>query len=225
MPQIAYDVLVRLAAVRKVGRTYIDFEFIDKIDNQVYRVPSPQPYAGRGGGVLVGIEKDSIILVSKGHGEKWYCVATLPDHSFFFDLDGASDLRFDETPYPELQQGEVCIKGNTGNEMFFLSNGNIRIDSGAGKSSGDMEFSRSTETLFTRVKQNYIFNEAGRSIEGLIRRNVSLVENEIDTKTRNFLDSESYDQLLKSIGRFVKNRVDSRTTTSKAKGLKLSAYS
>jgi len=213
MPAVNFNVMVRTGVVRNVGRTFIDFEFIDKIDNQTYRTTLPHPHAGRGGGVLVGIEQDSLILVSKGPGEKWYCLGTIPDHNFFFDLDGSTDLRFDETPYPACKPGEVAIKGNAGNSMFVLANGNIRMDSGAGSSFGDFELSRNCQALFTRVDQRYSFSEAGRCTEGLIRRDLNTTESSNDTATRNFLDAESYDDLLKVVGRFPSNIVDNRTTT------------
>ena len=74
---------IRVGIIKNVSRTSIEFEFLDRLDDQTFSAPSPQPYAGRGGGILAGIEKDSIILVANGPGEKWYCLAVVPDgHSF-----------------------------------------------------------------------------------------------------------------------------------------------
>jgi hypothetical protein len=203
---------VRLAVVKKVGRTFIDFEFLDRIDAQTFRAPIPHPYAGRGGGVLVGIEKDTIIMVASGPSEKWYCIGIVPDHNFYFDLDGASDVRGDETSYPNMSEGEVCIKSNQGSQIDLLKSGNIRIDSGAGLSSGDLELSRQTKTLFSRIENNYNFGEYGRLIQGVIKRDLNVEESTEDAISTNFLDSEIYDRFLSTVGRFAKNEIQPRTS-------------
>ena len=60
---------IRIGIITQVGRTYIEFSFLDSLNGQVYRTPKPHPYAGRGGGFLAGIEKDTLILVANGPGE------------------------------------------------------------------------------------------------------------------------------------------------------------
>ena len=62
---------IRLGIIKNVGRTFVDFEFLDKIQKQSFRAPIPHPYAGRGGGILVGIEKDTIVIIACGPGEKY----------------------------------------------------------------------------------------------------------------------------------------------------------
>jgi hypothetical protein len=204
---------VRLAIVKSVGDTYIDFQLIDQLSDQTFRAPIPHPYAGRGGGIFVGIERDSVILVANGIGEKWYCVATIPDPNFYSDLDGAANIKYDETTYPKLFEGEVAIKGNKGQYLDLRNNGNIRLDAGIGSSSSDIELSYATGTLFKRINQNYSFTEAGRHIEGIIRRDKRDEESEAYAKSTNFLDGEAYDFVLSDIGRFPQNEVQNRTTT------------
>lgn len=203
---------VRVGIIKNVGRTYIDFEFLDRIDDQIFRVPIPHPYAGRGGGFLAGVEKDSIILVANGPEEKWYCLAVIPDHNFYFNLDGAVDIEEHETPYPTLKEGELCIKSNQGSRIDLLDNGNISMDAGIGLSSADIELSRESNALYTRVDNNYSFTEAYRKIEGVVKRDMGSIERSIDRDTINFLDSETYERLLSEIGRFPENEVHDRTT-------------
>jgi hypothetical protein len=203
---------VRVGIIKSVGRTYIDFQFLDRLDDQTFRVPTPHPYAGRGGGFLAGIEKDSLVLVANGPGEKWYCVAVIPDHNFYFNLDGAIDIKEHETPYTRLNEGELSIKSNQGSKIDLVNSGNILIDAGIGLSSADIELSRESNALFTRVDNNYSFTEAGRIIEGVIKRDMGSLERSTDTDTVNFLDSETYERLLSEIGRFPENEVQDRTT-------------
>jgi len=213
MPNIPINYSVRLAIVKSVDNTYIDFQFIDQLDDQTFRSPIPHPYAGRGGGIFVGIERDTIILVSSGPSEKWYCVAVIPDHNFYFDLDGASNIGYDETTYPELLEGEIAIKGNQAQYLDMRKNGNIRLDAGLGSASSDIELSNATGVLFHRINQHYSFTEAGRSIDGIIRRDMREEEDKSYADTTNFLDSEDYDFILSDIGRFPSSEVQNRTTT------------
>lgn len=204
---------VRLGVITKVGRTFIEFHFMDSLDGQVYRTPMPQPYAGRGGGVLVGIEKDAIVLVTNGPGEKWYCLGIIPDHNFYFNLDGAEDIHVHESSYPSIKEGEICLKSNQGSRIDLVENGNIRINAGASNSLSDIELSRIANALFTRVNNLYTFTEANRLVSGVIKRDFNIVENAADAKTLNFLDSERYELLLKAVGRFPKNENHHRSTT------------
>jgi len=174
----------------------------DPSDKNTFTVSNTlQPYAGRGGGVLVGVEKGSRILVAKGPGETWYCLAVIPDTTFLNSIDGAPNINTYETSYPVLKEGEVCLRNNLGSEVYLDKSGNIRIDSGAGYSSSDIELSRETRTMFARVDNTYEFTEAGRSICGVIKREKIQKEEPSDSATINFLDSESYEKQLKTIAR------------------------
>jgi hypothetical protein len=182
------------------------------LDDQTFRAPIPHPYAGRGGGFLAGVEKDTLVLITNGPGEKWYCVAVIPDHNFYFNLDGALDIREHETPYPALKEGEICIKSNEGSRIDLLDGGNISIDAGIGLSSADIELSRESNALYTRIDNSYSFTEAGRKIEGIVRRDMGSLERNVDRDTVNFLDSEIYERLLSEIGRFPRDEVQNRTS-------------
>ena len=210
MPSISQP--IRIGIIKNVGRTYIDFQFLDRFDDQTFRCPVPHPYAGRGGGFLIGIEKDSLILVANGPEEKWYCIAIIPDHNFYFNLEGGLDIREHESSYPSLNEGELCIKSNQGSKIDLVNSGNIRLDAGIGLSSSDIELSRESSAMYTRVDNLYSFTEAGRKIEGIVKRDMSSIERNVDTNTLNFLDSENYDRLLSDIGRFARDEVQGRTT-------------
>jgi hypothetical protein len=199
---------IRLAIVKNVGRTYIDFEFLDRIDAQTFRAPIPHPYAGRGGGVFAGVERDTIIVVASGPGEKWYCVGVIPDHNFYFDLDGAPGIKNEETSYPAIKEGEIIIKSSKGPQIGLLANESINLNAGAGLASGDLEISGKTKSMFGRTYNKYDFGEYGRSIYGVIRRDTGVSDS---SALSNFLDSPLYDEILSYIGRFSKNEVQSRS--------------
>lgn len=212
MVNIPINYSIRLAIVKSVGETYIDFQLIDQFSDQTFRAPKPHPYAGRGGGIFAGIEKDTIIMVSSGIGEKWYCIGVVPDHNFYFDLDGASDIRYNETSYPSVKEGEIIIKGNTGQYIDLTQSGNIKIDAGLGNSSADIELSNNTNTMFTRIGHNYSFNESGRNIDGIIMRDLRDEESSSYANVTNFLDGEEYNSVLSEIGRLPGKNVQNRTT-------------
>lgn len=204
---------VRLARITNPGRTFVDFQFLDTLDDQTFRAPTPYPHAGRGGGIFSGIEKDTIVLVTFGPGEKYYIVAVIPDHSFYFDLSGAEDIRFDEQEYPAVKPGEIILRSNKGSTIGLTADGNLSIDSGLGTSAADIELSRSTNTLYNRSGQIYEFTEFGRAVQGIIKRDLNVEEDPDATNVLNFLDSEAYDRLLSPIGRHPLNEVHNRTTT------------
>lgn len=201
MARLPIGYTVRKAIVTKVARTYVECEWFDRIGEKSFRCPMPQPYAGRGGGVLVGFERDTTVLVAYGPQERPYIVAVVPDRNYYFDLSGQTDSRIEETPYPELSEGEVVVKANAGQYIKLSSNGNLILDAGIGGKSADMELSLVTETLFNRINNTYTFTEAGRYIEGIVKRDMTSEEDVEDASTINFLSGESYDSLLEIVGR------------------------
>ena len=204
---------LRIAIIRKVGRTYVDCEFYDRFGEKPVRCPIPHPYAGRGGGFLAGIEPDSIVLLANSSQEKWYVVGFIPDVAFYNDVEGRADINFDESDYPDLNPGEIVVKGKRGQKIELLDDGRLTLDAGIGQESADIELSKFSQGMFLRVNNLYKFTEAGRSIEGVIRRDLNLKEKQEDAQTSDFLTSSSYDAFLSDIGRSPTHEVHYRTTT------------
>lgn len=205
---------IRVAIIKKVLQRSIQFQFLN-LEGLTFDAPIPHPYAGRGGGVLVGIEVGTKILVSSSPGgEKWYCVGIIPDSGFLTNasLENAFGIKTHETNYPTIRPGEIIVKSNAGSQVELRNTGNICLDAGAGLSIGDLELSRSAMALYTRVDNKYTFTESGRSVEGIIQRDLNSTERAADTDTLNFLDSERSNKLLKPIGRSNLNEVHNRTT-------------
>ena len=157
--------VIRLAVIRKVYKTYVECAYLDSATEHTFPCPIPQPYAGRGMGVFVGVEKDTIVLVAMAPGEKPYIVATVPDKNFYFDLGGVSNAPLNATEYPALDSGEVCVQGYVGSRLYLNSDGNVILDAGTGGYSADWELSTKINGLFVRTQNVYSFTEAGRKIE------------------------------------------------------------
>src|SRR3989304_9709797 len=97
---------IRLGRISSVNDSFVEVEFFDRFLSSSVRCPIPHPYPGRGGGVLIGPEKDAMVLLASGPMEKWYIVGFVPDLTFFGSLDKATEVRYNESPYPKLGSGE-----------------------------------------------------------------------------------------------------------------------
>lgn len=205
---------VRIARVIDVGYNYVQCDFIDRFGEKSFDCPVPHPYAGsHGGGIFVGVQKDTIVLVSKGPSEQWYIVCTVPDINFFAeDLGGIPNMRLGDSPYPNLRGGEISIKGNKNQRIDFLVDGNIGLDAMIGSGAYDIELSRSAQAIFFRTNNVCKFTEAGRSIEGILKRDIG--EDYKDSGISDFLSSEQYDRILTAIGRSPNSNVSNITTTN-----------
>lgn len=212
MDSVDYGVAVRVAVVKKVGPTFIDFQFMDRVGEPTRRAPIPHPYAGRGTGIFAGVEEGALLLVAKGPYEKWYIVGVIPDHTFHFNTEGTKNIKYYENKYPQLEQGEFSIVGKKGHFIDVLNTGNIAIDNGVGSKIANLELSRLSDGIFIRTNQIYKYTEAGRSSEGVIKRNKNISETSQVTSTVNFFDGEDYDNLLTTIGRSSDSEVQKRTT-------------
>jgi hypothetical protein len=88
---------IRLAIVTALGDNFVECSFYDKFGEKSFRCPKPHPYAGRGGGVLVGIERDAMVVVAGASNERWIIVAVVPNTDYY-DLSGfVSGARVGET--------------------------------------------------------------------------------------------------------------------------------
>ncbi len=204
---------VRLAIVKKVYRTQIECLYTDREGERTIRCPIPHPYAGSGGGgIFVGFEKNTRVLIAMGPQEQGYIVGVIPDRDYYFSQEGVSNSPVGATPYPNIEDGEICVKGPTGARLDFLGNGNVSIDAHAGNLEADFELSGFSRGLFLRTDNSYKFTEAGREVEGIIKRDKNDSEDPNDTKTINFLSGESYDYITDDVGRSPKSKINLRST-------------
>jgi len=213
VPRLPTGYSIRLARIISVSKTFVTCEYSDRQGERTVHCPIPHPYAGRGGGIFVGPEKDVRVMIANATSEQPFIVGTIPDRSFYFSQEGVPDAPLFSTEYPEeIERGEICLRGPTGSRIDFISDGNIAIDAGIGNDSADIELSNSTSTLFIRTNNICQFTEAGRKIESVIRRDKNEEEDQDDTDSIDFLSSEVYDSILSGIGRSPADEVQLRTS-------------
>lgn len=205
---------LRVAMVRSVTRTFVQCDYLGNTGEKTIRCPISYPYVSNGGGFLQGIEVGTLVLIGTGPSEEKFIVAYLPWRTTYYDMDGIQDVPFYQQPIPELEEGELMIRSShSGSFIDLPSYGNIILDAKSGDDEGDLELSTSSKALFSRSNNKYEFTEAGRSINGIIKRDKNKTEYEFDTSILNFLSGDLYDDLLSSIGRSPTDEVQNRTTT------------
>ena len=192
---------VRLAIIKKVFKTQVECAYTDREGEHEIRCVLPHPYAGaNGGGIFVGFEKNTRVLIAMAPQEQPYIVGIIPDRSYYFPQGGVKDSLSTSSSYPKVASGEICIKGRFGSRTDWLRNGNITFEAGTGELEADFELSKATKGIFTRTNNIFKFTEASREVEGIIRRDKNGAEDPNDTSTINFLSGESYDAILSDVG-------------------------
>jgi len=205
---------LRLALVRKVTKTFVECDYLGHLGELSFQCPISHPYTSNGGGVLVGLQPGTVVLVGTGPSEQKFILAYVSLRKDFFDQEELIDSPFYSTPLPELGEGEVLIKSPVSNAYInLLPEGNLMVDADISNSEADVELSPISKTLYLRANNKYNFTEAGRSIEGIVKRDLHKKENSTDTGTINFLIGDVYDDLLSQIGRSPTDEVQNRTTT------------
>lgn len=206
-------VSVQLAVVRSVSRTFVECQYLSGTGDNIFKCPIPWPYAGQGGGFLAGIEIGSVVLVAIGGATQHFIVGFVPNRRLFFDQEGVEDTPYNINSFPELEEGELMIKSPPSGSYIRLDvNGDIQLDAGLGDSSADLELSSLTKTLFFRTDNVYNFSEAGRVVEGVIKRDRNTKESSNVSGTFDFLGGPEYNKILFDVGRSPGLETQYRTT-------------
>jgi hypothetical protein len=203
---------VRLAIITNVYTTYVECMFTDREGEHIVKCPVPHPHAGDGSGIFVGFEKGTRVKIAMGPQEQPHIVGIIPNRSFYFSQEGVPNSTVTMPSYPKVEPGEIVIQGKNGSTLGFMANGNISLEAGAGELEADLELSTDSRALYLRTDNTYRFTEAGRTIEGLVKRDENSSESLSDSQTLNFLSGESYDSLLMDVGRSPLNEVYARTS-------------
>jgi len=204
---------LRHAIVRRVYKTYVECEYTDALGDRRINCPLPHPAAGIGTGIFIGVERDTRVIIATAQMESPFIVAIIPNRRLYHNQEGVEDAPINKGQYPSPVGGEIVLQGPERSTISFFEDGNICINAGAGDGLPDIELSGASETLFTRVGNDYTFTEAGRHISGIVKRDTGKEEDPSDTGTFNFLTGDAVDALLDPIGRSPDNEVHHRTTT------------
>lgn len=203
---------LRLAIVKNVTTTHVECYYMDTTIDRNIVCPIPHPYSGRGSGIFVGVEKNAIVLVALARGEDPFIIGFVPDRSLYFNQEGIDDSPIELSEYPEVNSGEISIRSVAGAQIDVKNDGNVTLDANIGVGTYDLELSSAHNVFYNRADNEYKFSQAGRSIEGIIRRDFNQEETSQTTNSINFLFDESYDDLLNDVGRSTKDEVQLRTT-------------
>ena len=204
--------VVRNAIVTKVFNTQVECEFMDRMGEKPVRCPIPHPHAGVGAGIFIGVQINTRVLIAMGPQEQAYIVSVVPERQYYFDQSGVVDSSVDVMPYPEVAPGEIYLKGPLNASVGLVESGNIAMEAGAGDIGADLELSQLSKALYLRTNNIYNFSEAGRKVEGVIKRDPSTYEDPNDTSTLNFLSGEAYDYNLVDIGRSPQDEISLRSS-------------
>jgi len=132
----------------------------------------------------------------------------------YFEQEDLADSLYYSTPIPHLGEGEILIKCPVSNASInMLPEGNLMVDANVSNSEADIELSPISNTMYLRADNKYNFTEAGRQIEGVVKRDKHKKESDADTQTINFLTGDIYYDILSQVGRSPTDEVQNRTTT------------
>lgn len=214
MDRLPIGYAIRLGVVVRVHNTYIVCEYMDNSKDLKVQCPKPHPYASQNGsGIFIGVDIGDVVMIALAPGQDPYIAGIVPDRSMYFDSSGVSGIRTGTSEYPNLSSGEVCLKGKLGSMLYLKKNGNVAIDAGLGTKTYDIELSKLSRALYLRTDNIYQFTNAGRKIDGVVRRCHSKKEDPNDTVSIDFMAGERYDELLDTIGRFPDEEINIKTDT------------
>lgn len=125
-----FENILRIATIESVDYSTqsCTFKMYDRVEEQEWQAPLPQPVPGDGFGVFSHLEQGCLVLVGWGNREQPYIVSCLPNNSFSQDVTSSvftDNIRSDSSAYPDIRQGEVAISGKEGNIICLTNDGCI----------------------------------------------------------------------------------------------------
>lgn len=151
-----------------------------------------------GWGIYSLPKRNTRVLVGYGYREKPFIVSVLPSSSFAQDFTSSSNttnISVDDVQYPKLESGEVSIQGLKNSQLYFKKDGDISLIFGRS------QISYSNQDIYIEdVKSHYSNTESGRSIAGIIKRDLRKTVSDTN-KTTDKLSSTAYELVLSQIGK------------------------
>ena len=150
------------------------------VDQASTDVRVTQPFAGRGWGVLAGIEIDTIVIVDSDFKDKPYISGYLPDDRFFpgnqeeKKLPTAYDL---EPKFKTLKEGELVLQSRANSLVFLDQRGNVSLSTSDGSL---FELNKNNDSINQISVNHSILTEATSIRNGLIKRDIRSEQEKID---------------------------------------------
>lgn len=177
-------------------------------------VPIVQPYAGRGWGILAGVETDSLVLTEDDNKGGSQILGYVPDSKFFIDNTETTPLPEEyqaHVKYKNLKEGEIALQSKANSLLFMSQNGNIELSTADGNL---IEINKNTDSINQLSVNQTIVTEAAILKNGIVRRDLrSESQREGDLYLSSFLKLDfSSDENLDFVG------VDSEYSISDSSG-------
>lgn len=144
---------------------------LDRIDERPITVPLPHPYAAGGTGIYSAPKPGSHVLVGFGYRNQAYVVTLLNSAGFTRSIFGQPDAEYleaDYLPVPDLEPGEIVIKGFDRTYLQLSADGNLRVNFGFSGVTYD-----SDNFIITNTLNTYESVAAKQETTGEIRRDLN----------------------------------------------------
>jgi len=190
---------IRIAIIEKPDYTTnsCDIIWLDNFQSKRSRVKFPQPYAGRGWGILTGVEQGTIAIVGFQEQGQPIIIGYMINNLFNQpNILASPDINVGELPYPPLRMGEIALQSKFGSNVFLQDDGAISFSTVTGTS---IELNANYNTIYQRSLQYAVANEAGTLTMGMIKRSLNPDRNK-DKVVENLSDwGPEYDSHLNII--------------------------
>ena len=177
-------------------------------------VPIVQPYAGRGWGILAGVETDSLVLMDDDNKGGSQILGYVPDNKFFVNSSEASTLPEEyeaQVKFKNLREGELALQSRANSLVFLRQDGGIELSTADGNL---LEVNKNTDSINQLSVNQTVITEAGILRNGIVKRDLrSETQKNNDLFLSSFLKLDfSSDENLDFVG------VDSSYTLSDQSG-------
>jgi hypothetical protein len=162
---------------------------------QRFTVPIPLSWSGQEGEFIGGYpRRGSSVLVSQGQGGQWFIVSYLTSNNVFGDRTSLTSSSIQNNLMSVLKPGRAVVQVKDGNRLFVDPDLGVQ----AGSSTNFIHLNPKKNILSHNFNMNLGFTEAGRKVDGIVKRDV--FENSNRNVLGSTLDSQAYDEALYPIG-------------------------
>lgn len=129
-----------------------------------------QPYVGRGWGIRVGVEEDSLALVADTGANETYIVGYFPDQKFHKGVPAEQDSGTRNSPrFKELNEGEIVLQSMANSQVFLGLDGEIMFSTSDGNY---FKIDKEHDTIASLCQNQIAITESTQAISGLVRRDI-----------------------------------------------------
>lgn len=191
--------LLRRATIRKYnndGTVQVALDEIALAQNKIeFRASLPVAWTGPEGEFLGGYPRvGSSVIVSQGAGGQWHIVSFAPSDSVFGNKTSLTKSSYNDNKLAALKPHRILGQVKDGSRFFL----DPEIGFQAGRPTNYLHVNAATNIISHNLGTSLEFTEASRTINNLIRRDLS--ENANRNVLGSTLDSHSYESSLFTIG-------------------------